>query len=196
MNEETNSIEKYNMRLLAKGDVKAFDTLFLMYSKRLFQFSFRYLKSKEEAEEIIQETFIRIWEKRSEVNATYSLGGFIFTIAHRLILNRLRKLHNEKRCHAFLESHDQRWRNTTEEILLGTELEDVARTAIEALPPKRQMIYRMVRVENMTYQQVADHLQISVKTVEAQMSEALKFLRSKIVVQGIIPLLAIFFANR
>lgn len=195
MKEETHSIEKYNMRLLATGDVKAFDTLFLMYSKKLFGFSFRYLKSKEEAEEIVQETFVRIWEKRSEVDAAYSLSGFVFTIAHRLILNRLRKIHNEKRCHAFLESQDHRWRNTTEESLLGLELEDVARTAIEALPPKRQMIYRMVRMEHMTYQQVADHLQISVKTVEAQMSEALKFLRSRIVIHGISPFLALFFAN-
>src|SRR5690606_18380473 len=87
--------EKFIVELLRQGNVNAFNSMFRAYGKRVFSFCYGYLKSKEDAEELVQETFIRIWESRSEIDPDYSFGGFVFTIAYRLVLNRLRKRRNE-----------------------------------------------------------------------------------------------------
>lgn len=180
--------EKFIVELLKQGNQNAFDSLFREYGQRLYCFSYGYLKSREEAEEAVQETFIKVWESRSGIDLNLSFSGYLFTIAYRLVLNRLRKIRND---HAGKISWQQRnslkFSNETEEHVVYEDLRRFAGAAISELPPKRKVIYRLIREEHMTYQEVADRLNISVKTVEAQMSEALRFLRQRIMLYPFIP---------
>ena len=176
----SNEDQKEVIELLNQSDQKAFNILFRLYSARVYHFSYSYLKSTEEAEEIVQDTFIKIWENRATIDASYSFSGFIFTVAHHLILNRIRKIRNENHCKAVLAVSSVNTQNETEEKILHAELERVQQAALTELPPKRKIIYQMIREEGMTYKQVAEQLNISVKTVESQMTEAIKHFRAKL----------------
>jgi RNA polymerase sigma-70 factor (ECF subfamily) len=176
----TKKEEKEVVELLKQSDQNAFNTLFRFYSAKLYHFSYNYLKSTEEAEEIVQNTFIKIWEKREAIDVSDSFSGFIFTVAHHLILNRIRKIRNENHCKAVLARNVIHIQNETEEKILYDELEKFQQEALIELPPRRKIIYQMIREEGMTYKQVAEQLNISVKTVESQMTEAIKHFRTKL----------------
>jgi RNA polymerase sigma-70 factor (ECF subfamily) len=186
--------EKFIVELLRQGCEHAFNSLFRAYSKRLYRFSIGYLRSGEEAKEIVQETFTKIWEIRSTIDPECSFSSFVFTIAHRLILNRFRKIKYDLAAQAVLKRHIRQVNNETEEAIMAADLDRRAQLAIAGLPPKRKAIFHMVRDSNMSYQQVADKLHISVKTVEAQMTEALRYLRKKIIIQAVLPaIMSLFF---
>lgn len=178
--------EKFIVELLRQGNEKAFDSIFREYAKRLYCFSYGYLKLREDAEEIVQETFIKIWEVRATIDPSLSFSAFIFTIAYRLVLNKLRKARNEHSVKRYWAGKTNAISNQTEETIFADDLDRIARIAITGLPPKRKAIFHMIKDDHMSYQQVADRLQISVKTVEAQMTEALKYLRKKVIIQNII----------
>lgn len=177
MASETN--ENGMVELLRQSDHKAFNSLFRLYSSKVYRFSIGYLKNREEAEEIVQETFFKIWQNRTAINTSQSFGGFVFTIAHNLILNRIRKVRNQYACQNHLRIKDLAYANPTEEKLFGDDLELVRQAALSELPRRRRLIFELIRENEMSYQQVAEKLQISVKTVEAQMTEALKHFRKK-----------------
>jgi len=177
---DTNKTEVEVLELLRESDRNAFNALFRQYSARLYYFAYGYLKSPEEAEEIVQDTFIRIWEKRESIDTAYSFDGFIFTVAHNMILNRIRKIRNENTCKAIFAREAVSLQNATEQAVLTAELQRVQEEALVELPPKRKIIYQMIREDGMTYKQVAEKLNISVKTVETQMTEALKHFRAKL----------------
>ena len=82
---------------LIKSDKKAFDALYHRYSKKLFSFSFSFLKNEEDSKEIVQEVFLRIWNKRKQIDGTKSFKSFLFTISYNLIIDQLRiKLKNKE----------------------------------------------------------------------------------------------------
>lgn len=179
--------EKFILELLKQGNENAFNSLFREYGRRLYHFSYGYLKSREEAEETVQETFIRVWEARTTIESSYPFGSFVFTIAYRLVLNRLRKIRNARTGQAFWHDRNTLISNETEDQIIYDDLTHFAMVAISELPPGRRTIYRLVKEEHLTYQQVADRLNISVKTVEAQMTEALRFLRQKVIHVSLLP---------
>lgn len=168
------------VELLKDSDQDAFDSLFRLYSPRVYRFSLGYLKSKVEAEEIVQDTFLKIWQSRSTLDPLQSFSGFLFTIAHNLILNRIRKLRRQAAMQDRLMAHVDASANTTEDSVMLRDLEQMRQNVLTELPLKRKMIFQLIREEELTYQQVADKLNISIKTVEAQMTEALKHFRKKL----------------
>ena len=172
--------ERKMVELLKDSDHEAFNNLFRLYSSKVYRFSIGYLKSREEAEEIVQDTFFRVWQNRGTINTSYSFSGFLFTIAHNLILNRIRKLRNQFALQNHLRISDLTKCNPTEDKILQDDLDLVRQTVLSELPPKRRLIFELIRESEMSYQQVAEKLNISVKTVEAQMTEALKHFRKKL----------------
>lgn len=162
------------LRRLKTGDERAFDALFGHYSALVYRFAYSYLKARPEAEEIVQECFLKIWEKRESLRDDIPLKGYLFTTAHNAILNQLR--HNQH--HLRFQAHTA----ALDPVQVGNgaefaELEAVYRAALEKLPPKRREIFMLSRQQGLSYPEIAAQLNLSVKTVEAQMSHALKFLR-------------------
>ncbi len=163
-----------------KGNVKAFDTLYEQYSERLYRFAFMLLKNKEDALDIVQETFLRIWHKREDLSEEKSFKSYLFTVSYNITVDLLRKRLNEKKyCETLVKNFSfslASAENTADFNLLDQQIREM----IEALPARRKEIFKLSREKGCSNKEIADCLKISVKTVETQLNLAMKFLRSKL----------------
>lgn len=173
-----NDKDKFLLSNIQKNNKKAFDALFRKYYPSLCQLAFLIVKSEEIAEEVVQEIFINIWEQRNRLKIKKSLRSYLFTATRNKALNYLssekKRLVYEK--NALIEYSEEITGSgeNNEEL----EMKLMLLNAVDNLPKKCKEIFKLSREEGMTYQEIADHLNISKKTVEAQMGIALKKLRA------------------
>ena len=134
--------------LLKKGDVIAFDNIYEIYSKRLYGFVIRYVKQKEDAEGIVQEVFIKIWETRNKIDIYTSFDSFIFTIAYNTTINLLRKRVNEHKYQDRLKSLQQITEadQIIDEIYFK-EINTQLQILIDKLTPRQKEIFQLCREE-------------------------------------------------
>jgi RNA polymerase sigma-70 factor (ECF subfamily) len=160
-------------------DRQAFERLFREYYRPLTAYAFRFVRELPTAENIVQDVFLRLWQNRREIVITTSLEHYLFRSVRNHSLNQLDKARVRS---GFLKmqmetesAHEDYAPFFPEPGLL-----DKIEAAISALPEKRQEIFRMAREEGLKYREIADKLNLSVKTVEAQMTLALKQLRESL----------------
>lgn len=164
---------------LKEGNLKAFSELFDRYGKRIFRFSMGYLKSVENAEEIVQEVFLKIWNNRHELSAQKSFEAYLFTIAKNGILNSIRKSKSEQAYLNYAKLHPGK-NILLDDELDFKELEKAYKSAVEQLSPRRKEIFLLSREQFLSNAEIADRMNISVKTVENQMTSALTEIRKKL----------------
>lgn len=165
--------------LLKKGDVIAFDKIYAIYCKRLYGFVFRYIKQKEDAEGIVQEVFIKIWETRNKIDVYSSFDSFIFTIAYNTTISLLRKRVNENKYHDRLKLKQQI--TEADQIIDEIHLKEInshLKYLLEQLTPRQKEIFQLSREEGLTHDEIAKKLNISVHTVKNHMVTALAFINS------------------
>lgn len=172
--------EKLLVSKLANNEVKSFNVLFERYGTKLYRFSFSLLKNPEDAREIVQETFFRIWEKRHDIDSSKSFKSFLFTISYHLIIDQLRLKLKDQEYRKFLKEQFK-----TEEVFMSSEAdhETLSRqiaAVIAELPAKRKQIFILSREQDLTHKEIAGQLNISVKTVENQINLALKLIKSRL----------------
>jgi RNA polymerase sigma-70 factor (family 1) len=165
------------LRRLKQDDARAFDALFRHYSALVYRFSYSYLKSKVEAEEIVQDCFLKIWEKRYDLHEDAPLKGYLFTIAHHAILNQLRRNKHQHQLEHQLSQAGEPSANSVASEVEFAELEGLYLTALEKLPPQQRRVFLLSRQQGLSYAEIAAEMSLSVKTVESHMSQALKSLR-------------------
>lgn len=162
--------------LTARLDGPAFEKLFREYFASLMAFSRKTLGDEEDAREVVQKVFLALWEKREEVDLSTSLKSYLFTSVHNRSLNVIRdrkKFSNEE-----VPEVAGEWDVSAQ--IESMELEKKIGEAISGLPEKCREIFELNRFEGMKYREISDHLGISVKTVENQMTKALKVLREQL----------------
>jgi RNA polymerase sigma-70 factor (ECF subfamily) len=165
---------------LRKGDINAFNKLYSKFSKKLYYFVKGYLQSKEDAEELVQEVFIKIWEKRNTLRKDLSFDAYLFTIAFNAIRKHFRSKSREKKhLNRFSEGFQVEYDGIISEIECNS-LRKITDNAINKLPQRRKSIYLLSREEGFTNEEIAQKLSISKKTVENQIHLTLKFLREQI----------------
>jgi len=178
------------VRNLSKGNLLAFNTLYKAYSGCLYRFALGYLKSEAETEELVQEVFTRIWEKRSDLKEELSFKSFLFTIAFNIIRKHFRTK-------AYLSEYfktrisDDIDMKTSQKITYDS-LYQYITELINQLPERRKEIFIKSRLEGLCIKEIAEKLKISHKTVENQLTEALKFIRTNINMESI-PVILFFF---
>lgn len=177
------------IKAFKKGDSKAFELLFNKYHKKLYAYLFRLLNSKEDAEEIVQETFIKIWEKREEFIEGYSFDAFLFKIAKNSFISLTRKKINREVFEKHPEIYTKADHNTSENYLIFKETKEIIDTIIEGLPPNRKEIFRLRRIENLSRQEIADKLEISIPTVDNQLMKANNYLKEEFKKYGLLLLI-------
>ena len=152
----------------------AFDAVYHWYSNRLFGFVIRYIKQKEDAEGIVQEVFLKIWESRDKINLHSSFDSFIFTIAYNTTINLLRKRINEQKYRAKLNSI-QPIANADQIIddIHFKELNGKILSLLNELTPRQKEIFLLSREEGLTHQEIADALNISVNTIKNHLVKTL-----------------------
>ena len=169
------------LRRLKLSDERAFDALFRHYSALVYRFAYSYLKSRPVAEEIVQECFIKIWEKREQLRDDQPLKSYLFTIAHHAVLNELRRDQHHLRLQGQVAAG--RPESVTNEAEYE-EMESLYQAALEQLPPKQREVFVLSRQQGLTYPEIAEMQGLSVKTVEAHIARALKTMRSYLRLHG------------
>lgn len=160
------------------GDETAFREIYLYFSPKIYRFAFGYLKEKEHTEEIVQEAFLCLWENRQKFELDKPLEPYLFTIAKRLVLDQLRKqistVHLRKKLLAAIsEQH-----NDTEEQIIFSDMLVYAEKAISQLPQQQQTVFRLSRVEGLSYDEIAERLKLSRNTVKNHLGVAVKKLKA------------------
>jgi RNA polymerase sigma-70 factor (ECF subfamily) len=163
-------------KLVKQGDKSAYETLFRENYSPMVAYAFRFFGDIEPSESVVQDVFLKLWHKRGEFDITTSLKNYLFRSVRNLCINRLE---HEKIISSYQKYVIQKdtGRNSFGEFYIEVGLKEKIETAIKALPEKRQKIFRMAREDGLKYKEIAEELNISIKTVEAQMGLALKQLR-------------------
>jgi len=158
------------------GDEQAFQILFRKYYAAMCRFAHQFLKDSELAEETVQDMFVKFWEKRESLNIESSVNHYLFRSVRNHCLNQIQHEKIKKQYASKVLESAQR-EIITEDLFLEVDLVQRIEKSIDSLPPKRREIFRLSREQGMKYKEIAEFLNISVKTVEAQMGLALKHLR-------------------
>ncbi len=161
---------------LKSGDEKALEELVYIHIAKVFNFSFSILKSKEEAEEVSQDVFIKLWNSREKLDTALPVDRLLFRIAKNLTLNKIRD--NQKHKHGVEVSENLLIGNSTMEDILFKEMETTLLKAIETLPPRRKIIFELSRLQGLSNKEISEKLDISVNTVEGQIRKAIKTIHS------------------
>jgi RNA polymerase sigma-70 factor (family 1) len=169
-------IEEQWVKNLKNGDIQAFNELFGYYGQRLYYFSYRYLRSEAECEELVQEVFTRVWDKRSEIKEDLSFRSYIFTIAFNIIRKYFRSRVQARSYSESLIMED--FQLETSQKINFNSLKSRLDTLVSMLPLRRREIFVKSRMEGLSVKEIASDMKISKKTVENQLTEALKFIRS------------------
>lgn len=176
----TNFSEKELLHLIGHSDQKAFNALFEKYRGRLFAYLFKIIKSKETAEEIVLDVFLKIWVGRSILQEIDHFEAFIFRIARNKALDFLRMAQKSKLYQLELWQKMQELSSAdaadTQSILADTTL--AIRDAISMLSPQRRKVFQLSREHDLTYEQIAERLQISTHTVRNHIAASLQFIRA------------------
>lgn len=171
--------EKLLFEAIKNDDVKAFEKLFHKYYGHLCLFASRILLDDISAEEIVQDFFVKLWEKRAQLTIETSVKNYLFRSVKNLCLNFIQ--HNKTKLrHVQSVLSDAAQNQTIEDQFYEIDLAEKIEESILSLPEKRQKIFRLSREDGLKYREIADKLNVSIKTVETQMSLAIKTLRDKL----------------
>ena len=171
--------KRHLVERIKRSDSEAFRELFEIYQVDVFNFLHFKLGNIESAEDLLQDVFITIWERRYQLREDASIKSFLFTIARRAALNYLR--HNKIVLRFQVEQKNNVSEAQPEYLEVErVEFQNILMNAIVNLPVKSRLAFMMNRFEELTYHEIADRLNISVKTVESRMGKALRLLRESL----------------
>ena len=163
-----------------KLDEHALESLFRNHFKGLCQFAIGYVKDQEAAREIVQDSFVSLWMKRDSIDLSKPVKTYLSTTVRNKCLNYLRDTRKFSGELLELENLGEESPFDQSDKLVEKDIRDQIDAAIGELPEKCREVFILNRFENLKYQQIADKLGISVKTVETQMSKALRHLRIRL----------------
>lgn len=160
-------------------DIVLYEKLFKQYYNPLLRFAYRYVNNETIAENIIHDVFLFLWNERNKLDFAVNIKTYLFNAVKNRCIDHLRRKKTENRYKILNIVLDIETQNP-ETILINKEFETAIKDALNDLPEKRREIFVMNRFDRLTYSEIASILNISIKTVETQMSRSLKFLRKKL----------------
>ncbi len=163
---------------LQKGNERAFDTIFKQYYKPLCQFSYSFIKDQDTAENLVQEVFVKLWEKRGSITNIDNLLSYLMGMVRNQSIDFLRKEKTNSKIYNQLRPENSE--NTTEEQISKNEFEEKLLKSIMNLPERCRTAIEMSRLEGFSNKEIALKMEISVKGVEALIGRSLKLLRSEL----------------
>ncbi len=164
---------------LAEGDINSFKKIYTSFFNKVLHFVLHFSLTKEDAEEIVQDVFVKLWEKRATIDIDKNLSGFLYTIAKNLVIDKIRQyVATEKRIEKVnAKEMSVASSESTEQLVNFYELSGIISKLIDELPSRRRTIFKLSRENCLTYKEISNILKISQGTVEKQMSKALHTLK-------------------
>ena len=164
---------------LKKGSSAAFEKIFSLYHKRIYNFCLRLLPCRDDAEETVQKVFVALWEQRAQLDEFKPFIPYLFSIARYMIYQDFRRSVYSKAVFEELSLRNTGLGETTKDEVLFKELSDILNKLVQQLPPRQKEIFHLSRDSGLTYKEIAAELGISDHTVDTQISRALDFLRKE-----------------
>jgi len=166
-----------------KGDRLAFETLFHRFYAPLCGYAHKLLQDRDNAENVVQELFCQLWESRQNTQISSNVKAYLFKSVFNKALNQMKR---DKRVQPLLSFESDMESEFVPELIEArkeaehNDLQEHYKNALSAMPEGRRTIFQLSRNEGLSYKEIADSLQISIKTVENQMGKALSFLRIRL----------------
>ena len=179
---------------LKEGSKDAYQLLFNRYAPRIFAFAMSYLKRREDAEELLQELFLKIWEIRATLDDSKNIKSLLYKICINLIYDLIRRKNIEQAYLAFAGQNDHSNADSTWHEVIYQDMQNHLNKLVETMPDQRRLIFRLSKEEGLTNDEIAIRLQLSKRTVENQLYRAISFLRERIG-QSSLPLLFFFYLH-
>jgi RNA polymerase sigma-70 factor (family 1) len=168
--------ENNELEAICRGDESVFDTVFRRYYEPLCHYAAKFTDGDlDEAEDIVQQCFVKLWEKHAALDITWSIKSYLYKAVHNACLNRIRHQQTKSRYQQF--NAGQLENNHSFQDQSSAELRVRLQQAMDDLPPQCRNVFELSRFEELKYREIAELLNISIKTVETQMGKALRVLR-------------------
>ena len=161
-----------------KGD---FERIYLNYYHKVYSFARRYMKNGSDAEDVVQDVFIRLWETKTAINPELNLDNYLFTITRNLIFKRYRASVNELYLQdTVLAGIMQEPHYSQENEIIANDLAKHIDEIVKSLSPRQREIYNLSRHQMLSYKEISEKLDISIKTVETHIYQILKAIRKNL----------------
>lgn len=173
-----------NERLLllqaSEGDEEAFARLFRIYRDKLYAFTYTISRSKEIAEDVVQDVFLKIWQQRGRLNTIDNFNAFLFRMSYNHTINLLKRLYKETL--VFMEASERNNRSPLlpDEQTIYNILQQSIAEIVSRLPPQQKAVYQLSREQYMKQEDIAKKLHISISTVQNHMTQALRTIREQL----------------
>ncbi|WP_346756418.1 RNA polymerase sigma-70 factor [Agaribacillus aureus] len=164
---------------LLQDDRRGLEILFNKYFRDLYRFAFMIVNRNDLSQDIVQEVFFKLWQIRYRLPEEIVFKPYLYKAVRNLALNKLKKIQRHDFIYDFPEDIETQQLDMSE-LLEVRDLKDKIRLAVQLLPPKCQLVFKLSRYEEMSYSEIAAHLDVSVKTVENQMGKALRRIRDSL----------------
>lgn len=175
MKQGSNDTKELQRRIAIYDDQQAYQDLFYLFYKPLLSFSNAFVRSRELSEEIVSDVFIRIWERRAQLQEVENLKVYLYVSTRNTALKYL--LRKQKQASIGLDDLQvelESQHHNPEQLLLTAELMNRLAQAIDDLPPRCKMVYKLIKEDGLRYKEVAEILNISIKTIDNQLAIALR----------------------
>ena len=186
------TVNSFSPAMVGVNSETVFEEVFKTHFKKLHAYAYTMLKDEDEAEEIVQNMFYKLWEKREKISELQSLNAYLYRAVYNDCLNYL-KHEKVKANHRSFVTHSNTEIDTGATEKKTSELERRIQIAMDELPEQCHTIFQMSRFEELKYREIAERLGLSIKTVENQMGKALKLMRVKLA--DLLPVLWILMLN-
>lgn len=173
---------KIDLDSLRQGNKHAYEAIYFEFYDVLYHLALQYLNNKQQAQEMVQDAFLKLWEIRESINSNTNIRNFLYTIIKNNSLNFLRNKQTALKHHDIIQHHElemqyQSLQRIGDELMIADELQAKIEVALDKLPEDVRTVFIMSRFEDLKNAEIADKLGVSIKTVEARMTRALKHLK-------------------
>jgi RNA polymerase sigma-70 factor (ECF subfamily) len=172
--------EKNIIKSIGQGDMDAFEVLFRTYYRDLCTYAFQYFRDKDTAEEIVQDLFYKLWEKKELLVIRSSIRAYLYRSVYNNTMMMLREKNTRRTTNVLPVNSEMIPGDEPDIRLQSIELDQIVQSTLSSMPQKVRRIFEMSRFEGLKYKEIASRLLISIKTVEANMGKALKLFRQNL----------------
>jgi RNA polymerase sigma-70 factor (family 1) len=180
------SDEKELLLQLKDGSPAAFEQLYLRYSRRILGNICKFIHDGETAKEVLQDVFMKVWEKRALINTEQSFRSYLFTISRNLVYDYFRHQKLETKLQHYLSAGLSEAYTHIEEELLYKESNERYIRAVEKLPPQRRTVYTLCKIEGKSYEEVSGMLGITPATISDHLLKANRYIRSELLLPALV----------
>ena len=188
-----NDQDNQTIEQLRVGSKEAFRSLFETFGPKIHAFALSYLKNNADAEELLQEVFLKLWEVRASLDISKNIKSLLFKICINLIYDFIRRKNIEKAYLDYSGNNQSYSDNTWEEVIYNDMLSSLNHF-VAGMPEQRQRIFRLSKEEGLSNDEIAEQLNLSRRTIENQLYRAVSFLKEKLLT-GSLPVFLFYFLD-